>query len=54
VPGVERQPSKKLEADENASLRLLNRWREVAQKAARGMAHIVAAFEAGRDGFWLA
>src|ERR1700759_3886287 len=33
VPGVERQPSKKLEVDENALLKLLNRWREEAQKA---------------------
>ena len=32
VPGVERQPSKKLEVDENALLKLLNRWREEAQE----------------------
>ena len=36
VPGVERQPSKKLEVDENALLKLLNRWREEAQKAGHG------------------
>ncbi|MGR4927088.1 IS110 family transposase, partial [Bradyrhizobium sp. CAR08] len=28
VPGVERQPLKKLDVDENALLKLLNRWRE--------------------------
>src|SRR5580704_10944155 len=54
VPGVERQPSKKLEVDENALLKLLNRWREEAQKAGRGIERIAVAFEAGRDGFWLA
>ena len=27
VPGVERQPLKKLEIDESALLKLLNRWR---------------------------
>jgi transposase len=28
VPGVERQPLKKLKTDENALLTLLNRWRD--------------------------
>jgi transposase len=54
VPGVERQPSKKLEVDENALLKLLNRWREEAHKAGQGIERIAVAFEAGRDGFWLA
>lgn len=54
VPGVERQPSKKLEVDENALLKLLNRWRDEAQKAGYGIERIAVAFEAGRDGFWLA
>ena len=31
VPGVERQPLKKLEVDESALLKLLNRWREEAK-----------------------
>src|SRR6267378_1270173 len=35
VPGVERQPSKKLEVDESALLKLLHRWREEAAKAGR-------------------
>ena len=30
VPGVERQPLKKLAVDESALLKLLNRWREEA------------------------
>src|ERR1700736_3102716 len=54
VPGAERQPLKKLEVDENALLKLLNRWREEAEKAGHRIERIAVAFEAGRDGFWLA
>src|SRR5437773_4368333 len=54
VPGVERQPLKKLAVDESALLKLLHRWREEAKKAGRRIERIVVAFEAGRDGFWLA
>jgi transposase len=35
-------------------LKLLNRWREEAEKAGRRIERIAVAFEAGRDGFWLA
>ena len=54
VPGIERQPLKKLAVDESALLRLLHRWREEAEKAGCRIKRIVVAFEAGRDGFWLA
>ena len=54
VPGVERQPLKKLVVDESALLKLLHRWREEAEKAGRRIERIAVAFEAGRDGFWLA
>src|SRR3974377_1104290 len=54
VPAVERQPLKKLAVDESALLKLLHRWREAAEKAGRRIERIVVAFEAGRDGFWLA
>src|SRR5207302_4583736 len=54
VPGVERQPLKKLAVDESALLKLLNRWREEATRAGRTITRIAVAFEAGRDGFWLA
>jgi transposase len=54
VPAVERHPLKKLEADEGALLRLLLRWKDEATKAGRTIARICVAFEAGRDGFWLA
>ncbi len=54
VPGVERHPLKKLAPDEGALLRLLERWRDEATKAGRTITRITVAFEAGRDGFWLA
>ena len=54
VPGIERQPLKKLAVDESALLRLLHRWRGEAEKAGCRITAIVVAFEAGRDGFWLA
>ena len=54
VPGIERHPLKKLAVDESALLKLLNRWREEAEKAGHRIERIAIAFEAGRDGFWLA
>ena len=54
VPGLERQPLKKLEPDEAALLRLLERWRGEATKVGRTITRVAVAFEAGRDGFWLA
>ena len=54
VPGVERQPLKKLDTDENALLKLLDRWRKEADRAGHKIRRIAVAFEAGRDGFWLA
>ena len=54
VPGLGRQPRKKLEPDQEALLRLLRRWQDEAAKAGKAIARIAVAFEAGRDGFWLA
>src|SRR5215813_8952044 len=54
VPGVERQPLKKLKTDESALLTLLNRWRDEAVRSGHKISRIAVAFEAGRDGFWLA
>src|SRR5215813_2606813 len=54
IPGVERQPLKKLAADENELLKLLERWRAEAEKAGHKITRIAVAFETGRDGFWLA
>jgi transposase len=54
VPGIERQPLKKIVPDAVALLRLLQRWRDEATRGGRRVARIAVAFEAGRDGFWLA
>src|SRR5499426_1489740 len=54
VPGVERQPLKKLTTDQDALLQLLHRWRKEATQAGRTIKRITVAYEAGRDGFWLA
>ena len=54
VPGIERQPRKKLEPNPERLLGLLHRWRYEAVKAGRTITRIALAFEAGRDGFWLA
>ncbi len=54
VPGIGRHPLKKLEPDEAGLLRLLQRWQEEATRAGRTIRRIAVAFEAGRDGFWLA
>ena len=54
IPGVERHAAKKLNPDEAGLLQLLHRWREEAKKAGRNINRIAVAFEAGRDGFWLA
>src|ERR1700747_2196459 len=54
VPGVERQPLKRLDADKEALLKVLQRWRNEASQAGHEIKRIVIAYEAGRDGFWLA
>jgi hypothetical protein len=54
VPAIERQPVKKIDADEVALLRLLGRWRDEATRAGHRITRVCVAFEAGRDGFWLA
>src|SRR6516164_3641707 len=54
VPGIERQPRKKLDPTPERLLALLHRWQDEAIKAGRNITRIALAFEAGRDGFWLA
>src|SRR3954469_20351685 len=54
IPGVERCPAKKLQASDSLLLGLLHRWRDEAAKAGHNIERIAVAFEAGRDGFWLA
>ena len=47
VPGVKRQPLKKLPADRERLLALLERWRDEAIKAGHAISRIAVAFEAG-------
>src|SRR6478736_6412857 len=54
VPGLQRQPLKTLDADAEAVLKRLRRWRDEAGQAGRQIKRIALAYEAGRDGFWLA
>jgi len=54
VPGVERHPLKKLAPEGNQLKELLRRWGDEAYRAGRRISRITVAFEAGRDGFWLA
>ena len=50
VPGVERQPLKKFDAQEEMLLKLLHRWRHEAGQAGRNIKRIVVAFEAAATG----
>ena len=54
VPGIERQPRKKLEPSPERLLGLLHRWQDEVVRAGSTITRIALAFEAGRDGFWLA
>jgi transposase len=54
LPGIERQPRKKLEANPERLFGLLHRWQDEAVRAGRTITRIALAFECGRDGFWLA
>src|SRR3569833_1114834 len=54
VPGLARAPLKKIATAENQQLRLIERGTSEAAKAGRSITRIALAYEAGRDGFWLA
>jgi transposase len=49
VPGVERQPLKKLKTDENALLALLNRWRDEAVRSGHKISRIASASPTSRS-----
>ncbi|ESW63949.1 hypothetical protein X773_33215 [Mesorhizobium sp. LSJC285A00] len=53
VPGLKRQPLKKLDVDAPALLKLLQRWRDEAGRAGHPIKRIAVAYEAAGDGFWL-
>jgi transposase len=54
IPGIGRNPLSKQGPDPGALRARLHRWRDEAVRAGRPITRIVVAFEAGRDGFWLA
>jgi transposase len=54
VPGLKRQPLKKIDADAPSLLKLLQRWRDEAGQAGPTIKRIAVAYEAAGDGFWLA
>ena len=54
VPGLERQPLKKIDPDAETLLKLLRRWRDEAGQAGHTIKRLTIAYEAARDGFWLA
>src|SRR6201989_1525244 len=54
LPGIERQPRQKLEPSAERRLGVLHRCSDEENKAGKEVTRITLAFEAGRDGFWLA
>jgi transposase len=54
VPGISRQPANKIKPDQTVLLGLLRRWQGEAAKVGCKISRLAVAFEAGRDGFWLA
>jgi transposase len=54
IPGVDREPLKKIAPDPEELLQLLYRWRDEAIKAGKEITRIAVAYETGRDSFWLA
>jgi transposase len=54
IPGVNREPRKKIGPDPEVLLQLLYRWRDEAIKVGKEITRIAVAYETGRDGFWLA
>src|ERR1700730_11967807 len=54
IPGVNREPRKKIGPNPEVLLQLLYRWRDEAIKAGKEITRIAVAYETGRDGFWLA
>lgn len=54
IPGVKREPRKKIGPNPEVLLQLLYRWKDEATKAGKEITRIAVAYETGRDGFWLA
>ena len=54
LPGIDRDRLQRLPVDEEGLLAVLHRWRDRAERAGRPIGRVCVAYEAGRDGFWLA
>jgi transposase len=55
IPGVSRRAKRGVKArDMNEVMRVVDRWKSQAVKAGRTISRVVVAYEAGRDGFWIA
>src|ERR1700732_3771272 len=54
IPGVNREPRKKIGPNPEVLLEVLYRWWAEAIKAGKEITRIAVAYETGRDGFWLA
>jgi len=54
IPGVSREPLRKLEPNPDHLSKVLHGWRDEAVKAGRQITRIAVAYETGRDSFWLA
>jgi len=54
IPGVSREPLKKIASDAEDLLQLLYRWRDEAITAGKEITRIAVGYETGRDSFWLA
>ena len=54
IPGVNRDPLKKIGPNPEVLLQLLYRWQDEATKAGKKITRIAVAYETGRDSFWLA
>jgi transposase len=53
MPGVSREPLKKIDPNAERLLQLLYRWRDEAIAAGKEITRIAVAYETGRDSFWL-
>jgi transposase len=55
VAGVQRRPKAGVKGgDMKEVMRLVERWKAEAARAGKTIARVVVAYEAGRDGFWIA
>jgi transposase len=55
VPGISRRPKKSVAArDLGAVVKAIEGWKAEASRAGRAVSRVVLAFEASRDGFWIA